>query len=317
MLPSVQIAPVEQALNPLALGGFYFGDDPWGKQRDNLWSALETAVEKGINHFDTASDYGDGQSEKLLGQFLSGRRDQVFVASKAALDDMDAALMLDRVNQSLGRLQTEVIDLYYIHWPRKGKDMRPLMEGLEKARGQGKIRSIGVSNFSIEQMEQVAEVGKINAHQLGYNLFWRSADKEIIPYCQQHDISVVTYSSIAQGILAGKFPLHLNFPPGDQRNEIVFFKEAIWPHIYEGVQQLKLLAKKVGRPLSHLAIRWVLDQPGINTAIVGSRHPKQVEDNVAALKDDIQSHIFEQMTAISDEVIRHIPEIGNMYEYYP
>lgn len=254
-LAPVQISPVKQWLNPLAMGGSFFGANPWGEMRTELWEALETAFEKGINHFDTANGYGEGQSERLLGEFLTGRREQVFVASKANLDEMDAGLMLDQVNQSLVRLQTDVIDLYYIHWPRQGKDLRPMMEGLETARQQGKICAVGVSNFSVQQMEQVAEVGQINAHQLGYNLFWRLAEKEVIPYCQQHDIAVVTYSSIAQGILAGKFPRQLHLNPDDQRTRIVFFQDAVWPHIYEGVEQLKRLAETVERPLTHLAIR--------------------------------------------------------------
>jgi aryl-alcohol dehydrogenase-like predicted oxidoreductase len=313
----VKIPPVEKRLNPLALGGSLFGVDPWGKQRAELLAMLETALQNGLNHFDTASDYGDGQSEQLLGQFLKGRREQVFLASKANLDEMNADLMLEQVNQSLARLQTEVIDLYYIHWPRQGKDLRPLMEGLERARQQGKIRAIGVSNFSVEQMEQVAQVGRINAHQLGYNLFWRVAEREVIPYCREHQIAVVTYSSIAQGILTGKFTRQLRFDPGDQRTDIIFFEEAVWPHIYAGVEQLITLAQEIDRPLIHLAIRWVLQQKDVHTAVVGARHPQQVEDNIAALTGDIPAGIFEQMTEISDAVIQHIPDIGNMYRHYP
>ena len=143
------------------------------------------------------------------------------------------------------------------------------------------------------------------------------AEKEVIPYCRQYDIPVVTYSSIAQGILAGKFPRHLQLSSNDQRADVVYFNEAVWPHVYEGVEQLKQLAETTGRSLVHLAIRWVLNQPGINTAVVGGRHPEQVEDNIAALNGDIPLQIFGQMTAISDTVIRHIPDIGNMYDYYP
>ena len=315
---AVRIPPVDKDLNPLALGGSVFGTDPWeGEERANLLAALEAALHSGINHFDTANGYGDGQSERLLGHFLAERRERIFLASKADLDEMDAGLMLAQVNQSLTRLQTDMIDLYYIHWPRRGKDLRPMMEGLEKARQQGKIRAVGVSNFSVEQMEQVAEVGQINAHQLGYNLFWRVAEKEIFPYCRQHHIAVVTYSSIAQGILTGKFPRQLHLSPGDQRAGIVFFDEAVWPYIYVGVEQLKLLAQEIDRPLTHLAIRWVLHQADINTAVVGARHTQQVECNVEALAGDIPPEIFERMTEISDAVIQHIPDTGNMYRYYP
>jgi myo-inositol catabolism protein IolS len=313
----VRIPPLDKELCPLALGGDYFGSDPWGKQSAELRAALETALEKGINHFDTASDYGDGQSERFLGEFFAGRREQVCIASKVSLDEMNANLMLNRIDQSLNRLKTDVIDIYYIHWPRKGKDLRPLMEGLERARLQGKIRAVGVSNFSVTQMKQISEVGKINVHQLGYNLFWRVAEKEIIPYCREQNIAVVTYSTIAQGILTGKFLHRLNIDPDDRRTDAVYFNESIWPYVYEGIEQLKELAKQVECPLTHLAIRWVLNQSGINTAVVGGRRPAQVEENIAALRGDIPSQIFEQMTEISDTVIQQIPDMTNMYGYYP
>ena len=316
-LDLVKIAPVAKQLNPIALGGFVFGAHPWKEQKSGLFEMLETALKKGINHFDTAGGYGSGQSEHLLGQFLQGRRDQVFLASKADLDQMSARKMLAQVDQSLARLQTETIDLFYIHWPRQGKDLRPLMEGLELARQQGKILAIGVSNFSVEQMEQVTQVGQINAHQLGYNLFWRVAEKDVIPYCREHQIAVVTYSSIAQGILTGKFPRQLQFVSGDQRAEIIFFEREVWPHVFSGVERLKLLAQKMDRSLSHLAIRWVLQNKDINTAIVGARTADQVKSNLKALEGDIPPDIFDQMTEISDAVIRHIPDTGNMYRYYP
>lgn len=316
-MQSVKIPPVNKLLKPLALGGSYFGADPWNEQRNNLWAALETAIEGGINHFDTATSYGNGQSERLLGDFFKNRKEELFLASKVEVDEISAEKMLGHIERSLINLQRDMIDLYYIHWPQKGKDMRPLMEGLELARQQGKIGAIGVSNFSVAQMEKVAEVGAIDVHQLGYNLLWRVAEKDIIPYCQQHNIAVMTYSSIAQGILAGKYSSRLQLDSSDQRNDVVYFNQTVWPHIYRAVEQLKLLAEKLERPLAHLAIRWVLNQPGIHTAVVGGSKPEQVTNNLAALEGDIPQEVFEKMTAISDSVIQHIPDLDNMYGYYP
>jgi aryl-alcohol dehydrogenase-like predicted oxidoreductase len=317
-VPLVSISPVEKKLNPMALGGFVFGAAQWaGEQAAALLATMEAAWQNGINHFDTASSYGDGSSERLLGQFLADKREQVFLASKANVDEVDAGFALEQVNRSLERLQTDVIDLYYIHWPRQGRDLRPFMEGLEQARQQGKIKAIGVSNFSVEQMVQVAEVGQINAHQLCYNLLWRFAEKEIIPYCREHGIVVITYSSIAQGVLTGKFPRQPKLEPDDQRAGTVHFDDAVWPHVYEAVEELKSLAQEVERPLTHLAIRWVLHQEDVNTALVGARRPEQVIRNVEALTGGIPVEIFKQMTEISNDVIKHIPDTGNMYRYYP
>ena len=318
IVPKVQIPPALMWFQPLALGGWVFGGDNWeGEKRELLLATMEQALESDIRHFDTAADYGKGKSERLIGQFLGGRRDQVFLASKANIGEMDAGLMLARVDESLARLQTDVIDLFYIHWPRQGQDMRPLMEGLERARVQGKIRAIGVSNFSVGQMEQISEAGKIDAHQLCYNLFWRFAEEDIIPYCRLHEIAVVTYSSIAQGVLAGKFGRNPDLKEGDQRAKTVHFEAQVWPYIYEAVQELKILAVEVDRPLTDLAIRWVLRQPGINTAIVGAKNSAQVEQNVAALSGAIPDHLFDRMSAISDRVIAKMPDSGNMYRYYP
>jgi aryl-alcohol dehydrogenase-like predicted oxidoreductase len=317
-MTNLPVSPLDLQQKSLGLGCWVFGADQWhGQARAELMVAMAAALEQGITHFDTASGYGNGLSEEVVGQFLIGKREQVFLASKAALDQMDARQMLDRVNQSLVRLQTEMIDLYYIHWPRSGKDMRPLMEGLELARQQGKIRAIGVSNFSVEQMAQIAEVGKIDACQLGYNLFWRGGERKVIPNCREQGIAMITYSSIAQGILTGKFPRDLHLQPGDQRSGIVLFDPEVWPYIHEGVEQLKTLAQDINRPLAHLAIRWVLHQAGITSALAGARTAQQVVQNVQAMAGDIPPALFERMTEISNQVIPHIPDVGNMCRYYP
>lgn len=308
--------PTTPHRSPLALGGTVFGD-----QSDEGWLAvMQAALASGINHFDTASGYSNGRSEQLIGQFLTAdpsRRATLFLASKASPQEMTSTAMLAQVDQSLARLQTDVIDLYYIHWPRQGKDLRPWMEGLETARRQGKIRAVGVSNFSVEQMTQVATVGRIDAHQLCYNLVWRFAEREVIPYCREHQIAVTTYSSVAQGVLTGKFPRQPHLAADDKRPNTVLFDANVWPHVYAGVEQLKGLAEEYQRSLSHLALRWVLQQPGIDTAVVGARTPAQTEDNAHALAGDLPATLFARMTAISDEVIRHIPDTGNQYRYYP
>ena len=314
----VTIPPDDKRLNPLVLGGTVFGADPYvGSRADDLWATMEAAVTNGINHFDTAAGYGDGASERLIGQFLAGRRNKVFIASKANTNQMSSAAMLEQVDQSLARLQTDFIELYYIHWPRMNHDMRPWMEGLETARQQGKIKAIGVSNFSLEQMVQVAEVGKIDAHQLCYSLLWRFAEADIIPYCRANGIAVVTYSSIAQGVLAGKFPRNPQFEPDDSRGRTVHFDPAVWPHVFEAVEQFKQIAQEANRSLTHLAIRWVLHQPGIHSAVVSARNRQQLAQNVDALHGAIPDSVFERLTAISDQAMKHIPNTGNMYRYYP
>ena len=320
LLP-VHIGPGSKQSARLALGCWSFGSKQWtGQEDDHLLAAMATALDNNITHFDTAVDYGDGYSELLIGRFLSedpARRERVFLASKENPAEVSAAHMLAAVDGSRQRMQTDLIDLYYIHWPRTGTDLRPLMEGLETARQQGKIGAVGVSNFSVEQMAQVAEVGTIDAHQLNYNLFWRYKEQDVIPYCVENQIAIVTYSSIAHGILSGKFERALMLSEGDQRHGILLFRDDVWPHIYEAVEQLKALAAEVNRPLVHLAIRWVLHQQGITSVLVGARNARQVEQNVEAMEGEIPDWVFERMTVLSDETLRHIPNLGNVYGYYP
>jgi aryl-alcohol dehydrogenase-like predicted oxidoreductase len=316
-----RIGPGEEVHAPLGFGGWTFGPNQWTGQEDaNLLSAMQSAMDNGITHFDTASDYGDGYSERLIGRFIAanpGQRDRLFIASKFTCDEMTAQSMLDAVDASLARLQTDWIDLYYIHWPRTGKDLRPWMEGLETARQRGKIRAIGVSNFSVAQMEQVSEVGRIDAHQLLYNLLWRFNERDLIPYCREHGIAIVTYSSIAHGILAGRYPRDLELPPGDQRRTILMFRQDVWPHVYEAVEEFKAVAGRAGRPLLHLAIRWLLHKRGVACVLVGARDARQAAYNAQVLEGDVPDSVFDELTAISDRVIPLIPDVGNPYNYYP
>lgn len=304
--------PLEEINDPpLGLGCWAFGGDAWGGQEDRLSEAvMQAALDADVFHFDTAFYYGSGHSERLIGDFLrrGQRRRDVFVASKHPFGGLSAEDAARAIDASLGNLGFDCIDLYYIHWPQSDGDMRPLMQVLERYRDAGKIRYIGVSNFFPHQMDQVREVGTIDVHQVCYNLLWRYPEKDIIPYCRQHGIRIVTYSSIAQGILTGKFPRHPEFAEGDQRPRTLPFRDDVWPHLYRATEQLRPLCEKTGRSMTHLAIRWVISRGFVDSALVGARNEEQLRDNVAALDGEIDPEIFEEMTSISDEAIGHLPE---------
>ncbi len=303
-------------VNPLGLGCWTFGGSQWGGQDDkDSMRAMEAAYRLGINHFDTAAGYGGGHSEQLLGRFIKGKREKLFIASKQSVSS-DKRKYLGSIEKSLRRLNTDYIDLYYIHWPKDGIDMRPTMEALMKAKGDGKISSIGVSNFSVQQMKDISEAGEIDAHQLCYNLLWRRDEKDIIPYCVEQNIRIVTYSSIAQGILTGKFPCRPQFREGDQRPHTVLFDDDVWPHVHEAVGEMKRLAADSNTKLTRLAIRWVLEQPFVEAALVGARNAGQVTENAAALKARIDDETLRRLGKISDGVIRKIPDTGNIFRHY-
>jgi len=307
-----------KSFSPLGLGCWIYHKELWSSERDHeLLETMETALAYGTNHLDTATGYGEGASERLVGRFLQGRKEQVFTATKANIHSEDPHAMLESVKRSLERLNLDTIDLYYIHWPRSDMDIRPAMEGLELAREQGLVRSVGVSNFSVEEMALVAQVGRIDAHQIPHSLFWRKPEREVIPYCREHGIGVVTYGTIAYGILTGKFSRKLSFEPGDQRNTILFFQEPTWEAIYAAVEQMKAVAQEVGRPLLHLAIRWSLAQPGIVCGLVGANKPAQAVENAAALEGEIPTWALDRLSEISAGVMKDIPDVANPYEHTP
>jgi myo-inositol catabolism protein IolS len=299
---------------PMSLGGSWFV--PYGAPGDgdaDLLAAMQACYDGGLRHFDTGARYGGGHSEELYGQFIKDKRAEIFLASKSDPADLTAEGMVAEIEGSLRRLGTDMIDLYYIHWPRAGHDMRPVMEGLERARSEGKVGAVGVSNFSVAEMQQVEEVGRIDAHQLGYNLLWRYAEDEILPFCIRHRIAVVTYSSLAHGILTGKFGRTPELAEGDQRNRILPFRPDIWPHVYAGVEKLKAVAAEVDRPLMSLAIRWNLAREGVSSVLIGARNREQARANLDALCGPVQRRVLDRMTEISDEIFAHVPNEGNLF----
>ena len=308
-----------KSFSPIGLGCWQYDSSRWSAEQDQtLLDTMDAALAHGMDHFDTATGYGSGASEKLVGRFLQGRRERVFVATKAGIQDENPQIMLASVKASLKRLNTDFIDLYYIHWPRSDLDIRPAMEGLELARAQGLVRAVGVSNFSVAQMELVAQVGKIDAHQIPHSLIWRAPEREILPYCQQRGIGVIAYGAMGYGILTGKFPRNPSFQPEDDRSHrILFFEEPTWGAIYAAVEQMKVVAQEAGRPLQHLAIRWSLAQPGIVCALAGANSPAQVAQNAAALEGELPAWALDRLTAISEALKKDIPAEANPYRYEP
>jgi myo-inositol catabolism protein IolS len=310
------LQPIGEA-GPLALGCWAFGGRDWGPQeeRDSV-AAMEAAWDCGVRHFDTALAYGGGASERLCGEFLRHRRESAYLATKG-MPGLHPHTITDSLETSLRNLGTDHLDLYYLHWPRRGLDLRPYMEALESARERGLIRAIGVSNLGPAEMDQVREVGTINAHQLCYNLLWRRAERDVIPYCARHGIAMLSYSSLAQGILAGRFGHEPVFAPGDVRSTTVLFEPDVWPVVHRAVTELERVAAAAGRPVQHLAVQWIREQRHITTIIVGSRNAPQATDNVAALAGTLSPEVLRQITEISDRVQQGLPEAGNIFRYDP
>lgn len=309
-------APATAVPPGLGLGCWQFGDMGWGPSDAAASTGLiRGAWEEGIRHFDTAQSYGDGRSEEVLGLAIRPFADGAFVSSKShpAARDKVAGI----VEQTLRRLRRGWVDLFYFHWPKTGLDLRPMMEGLEDLRRQGKLRLIGVSNFSVADLEQVSEAGRVDAYQLCYNLLWRYPERDVLPWCRAHDVAVVSFSSIAQGLLSDTPRSPTSFHPGDARGATLYYRADVWPALEGPVAAMRAAASRRATPLSTIAIRWVLGRPGVHASLVGARSREQIRQNVAAAAGRNPAELDDEMTRLSGEAMRHIPDEGNIFLFHP
>ena len=301
----------------LGLGCWAFGEDCyWGSQSHNdSVKTIQAALRGGIKHFDTARSYSNGRSEQITGQQLKRDRKKVIIATKTTWLPSDS--IEKYIDISLKRLCTDSIDILYIHWPKPGADFRPMMEVLEKIRSAGKIKNIGVSNFSIQDMDLLNNSGKIDYYQTGYSLIWRFAERDIVPYCIDKEIKIISYSSLAQGILTDKFDIKKRFLTDDPRNKLAFFYDDSIQHVETFLKAYKEIALAEGISVSKLALYWALTRPWMDTVLVGSRNRNQIEQNIASLSINPDPEEMSKITALSDELLNNMPIRDNIFNHDP
>jgi len=271
-----------------AMGGQGKGNvGGWGPQDDqDSVRAIHTALDGGINWFDTAAVYGTGHSEEVLGRALGSRRNDVLVATKFGLvwddngdltNDSSYDSVLQQCDASLQRLGTDHIDLYQQHWPDMiGTPVEESMRALDDLIKSGKVRYAGVSNFDVPMLEQALAVRHIDSLQPQYNLFHREPEGDVLPFCHQHGIGVVAYSPLASGLLGGKYTQSQTFAAGDWRGSNPDFTGGGLRRNLERVARLRSIADRFDKTVAQLAIAWVLSNPAITSAIVGVRRPDHV-----------------------------------------
>jgi len=268
-------------LGTWAIGGWMWG----GTDEEESIRTIHTALDKGINFIDTAPVYGFGRSEEILGKALqSVKRDQVVVATKVALewDEKERVFrnstrqrILKEIDDSLRRLQTDYIDLYQVHWPDPLVPIEETARVMDELLQAGKIRAIGVSNYSPEQMDAFRKVAPLHSVQPPYNLFERQIEQDVLPYAQQHGIAVLAYGAICRGLLSGKMKPDSKFEGDDLRKYDPKFKEPRYGQYLQAVAALDSMAhQRHDRHVLELAIRWVMEQGAI--ALWGARHPGQL-----------------------------------------
>jgi myo-inositol catabolism protein IolS len=291
-------------ITPILMGTWQAGKKMWvGIEDEDSIKALRAGFEAGINTVDTAEVYGEGHSEQIVAKALSDVRDRVVYASKVFANHLKYDLVIEACDRSLKNLNTDYIDLYQIHWPAGSynTELVPIeetMRALNHLKEAGKIKAIGVSNFSRTQLEEACQYGRIDSLQPPYSLFWRYVESDAMPYCIDNNISTIAYSPLAQGLLTGKFGLDHKFAEGDHRAKNKLFQGDNYQRAQKALTQLRPLADRHNCTLGQLALAWLISQPQTN-AIAGFRSAEQALDNAKAM--DVQ---------LSQEEIQKIDRIG-------
>ena len=277
-------------VSTLGFGAWAIGGTDWGPVDDDESSeAIVTALGEGITLFDTADFYGFGHSETVLGRALAPHRKEVVFATKGGLRwdgagdnvrrDASPQWLKAACEASLRRLHTDHIDLYQLHWPDPNVPVAESVGALQRLREEGKIRHVGVCNLSVAELQAALTTGPVASLQPLYNLFERGVETEILPFCQDHGLGVLTYSPLAMGLLTGKYVQEQVFSEGDVRGWFPAFRGDTFRKHLNTVERLRPVASGQGKSLAQLAIQWVLSHPAVTSALVGARNPEQVREN--------------------------------------
>ena len=306
-IPGIDTPVSRVALGTWAIGGWMWG----GPDDDKAVRTIHRALDEGISLIDTAPVYGFGHSEEVVGRALAEKPNKAVVATKLGLNwkdekpfrDSTPARIRKEVEDSLRRLRVETIDLEQIHWPDDKTPIEDAARELQKLHQEGKIRALGVSNFSPRQMDIFREVAPLSTIQPPFNLFERTIEKDILPYAKKHDAVILAYGALCRGLLTGKMNSETTFPKSDLRSADPKFQSPNFANYLAAVDGFKKLADARGKSVMAFAVRWVLDQ-GPVIALWGARKPEQVSGiNDAfgwSLTDD-------EKKAVDDILARHVP----------
>jgi aryl-alcohol dehydrogenase-like predicted oxidoreductase len=280
------LAPITMpriGLGTWAIGGWMWG----GTDEAQSIRTIDAALDLGINLIDTAPVYGFGRSEEIVGKALAqdGRRSRAVIATKAGLDWTDGGpfcngrpeRIVKEVEESLRRLRTDAIDLYQVHWPDPMVPIDDTAEAMARLYRAGKINAVGVSNFSPSEMDVFRTAAPLHTAQPPYNLFERAVEQDVLPYCRENGITVLAYGSLCRGLLSGRMTAGTQFSGDDLRQNDPKFQRPRFAQYLQAVERLDRLAReRFDKRVIHLALRWVLDQPGIGVALWGARRPEQL-----------------------------------------
>jgi len=307
------------AITPIGIGAWAIGGAGWngsmGPQNDSdSIPAIHAALDRGLNWIDTAALYGLGHSEEMVGRAIRGRtpRPYIFTKCERVWDkdrNVGASLKAESVRRecedSLRRLKIDAIDLYQIHWPEPDRDIEEGWMELARLKEEGKVRWIGVSNFSVEQMKRAQAIAPITSLQPPYAIVRREIEREILPFCHSQNIGVIVYSPMYAGLLTGAMTRERvsNFLPEDWRRNLPGFKEPALSHNLRIVEHLREVGRRHGRTPGEVAIAWTLNHPAVTGAIVGFRNVQQVAGIIGAAEFRLsQSELSHLEDVLKEEI---------------
>lgn len=309
-IPGASIRVSRIALGTWAIGGWMWG----GTDENDAIETIQEALDGGINLIDTAPVYGFGRSEEIVGKAIAGgRRWKAVIATKVGLDwtngkpfrNASKARIVEEVENSLRRLRTDVIDLYQVHWPDPRTPIAETAEAVAALHRDGKIRAVGVSNFSPAQMDQFRKVAPLHAAQPPYNLFERAIEQDILPYCSENKIALLAYGSLCRGLLSGSMSISSHFIGDDLRKSDPKFQSPRFEQYLDAVERLDRFARdNFGRRVIHLAARWVLDRGARNIALWGARRAEQLSPIAGVLGWRIDAQAMAEIDRILQETVR-------------
>jgi len=283
---------------------------------DRFVRTIQHGLDQGLTFLDTAVAYGRGHSEELVAKAVAGRRAQVVIATKLSYLSSRPADVRKALDAALARLKTDYVDVFQQHWPPKDIPLADTVGALEKLKEEGKIRAVGVSNWMEPEWAEIDNPSRVDSLQPNHSLLWRSIERSVLPMCIERRIAVITYSSLCQGILAGKFT-SLDAIPKDPRASNRLLKPGVWPQVQGVLGVLAEVAGRYGKTMSQTAIRWLLDQPGITAAIVGASRPEQVDQNLGALGWKLEPADWQRLAEASWPLSKDLQPHDSLWNWHP
>lgn len=312
MFPLRPIGSSNVHVTPVAMGCWPItGITSLNVTREQSLKTLQAAVESGINFFDTAYCYGfEGESERMIGETLGHQRDNLLIASKCGIHwnadrvqqkDAHPDTIRRQCDESLTRLGTDRIDLYYLHAPDPNVPVEESAAVFTQLKQSGKIRTVGVSNFNVEQLQRFHAVCPIDAVQPHYNMLQREIEADVLPWCHTHGASAMVYWPLLKGLLAGKLARDHVFDAKDGRKKYPMFHGDEYQKNCDFVDRLRTIADELGRTVADVVTNWTIQQPGITSALCGAKRPEQISETATALQWSLTEQQMATINTLIDE----------------